>query len=109
MSLPIEMTALAFCKTIKVVYGPSHDTNRWRVYYHGLLNTSPTVALEIIELLLQHPVNKDFAKPPSSSEITAVIRKLKNNTAPGKDNRPTEIFRHYYWVSFKYLGTKLQE
>jgi Reverse transcriptase (RNA-dependent DNA polymerase)/Endonuclease/Exonuclease/phosphatase family len=69
----------------------SEQSERWSTYFEELLNQPPvTVPQSPIEPVRQRTFNESS---PSSNEVKAAIKQLKNNKAPGVDNIAAEMLK----------------
>lgn len=71
----------------------SEVRNRWRDFFKELLNGSFQGDDQDFEILLgdQDPRETD---PQTLEEVRRAMKMLRNNKAPGKDNIPTELYKH---------------
>jgi sorting nexin-29 len=63
-----------------------------KIYFNKLLNKTTTRINEYINI--QYSSVESYISSPSKSEINAVINKLKNNKAPGKNHIVAEIMKN---------------
>ena len=102
-----------FYDALKTIYGPQpHGTSpllnadgstlltdknailqRWAEHFNSVLNRASTINSEAIDRMPQVPINTELAEPPTESEITAAVKLLSNNKAPGSDSIPAEIYK----------------
>lgn len=71
----------------------SEVRNRWREFFKELLNGSSQGDDQDFEILLGDQDLKE-TDPPTLEEIHQAIKILRNNKAPGKDNIPSELYKH---------------
>jgi len=99
-----------FFEVIKAAYGPKcHSTypvrtkdgikdrkdilSRCAEHLQELLNQDNPVDQSITDQLPQLPIISELDTIPSIDEMSAAANNLKNNTAPGPDGIPAEIFK----------------
>jgi hypothetical protein len=71
-------------------------SQRWVEHFEGLLNhDDPSFPNEFLEppSTIEDPVYASNCEPPTIEEIEDVIKRLKNNKAPGEDGLNPEIYK----------------
>lgn len=78
-------------KNGKKIFAVEEQTERWREYFHDILNgkhenIQTLQEIEAVEL----PINTD---PPTRTEIAQVLKEMKNGKAPGNDLITADILK----------------
>ena len=58
------------------------------------MNQHSEVVETVIDNIAQRDTEFSIESPPSYTEVTDAIKKLKNNRCAGEDGVPAEIFKH---------------
>jgi len=70
---------------------------QWKDYFEKLLNnviTDPNQRSKLLNSSVRFPRLEVNEEPPSTTEILAAIKKLKNGKSPGLDNINAELLKH---------------
>jgi hypothetical protein len=66
--------------------------NRWRQYFVDLMKTDKKIENQVQE---KHTSENEIEiEPPTYKEVSDIIKKLKENKAPGTDNIPAELIKY---------------
>ena len=107
-----QRASKAFFSGLKMVYGPSSQTNaplkssdgtllteksdildRWTEHFDMLLNRPSSIDQTAIDAMTQRPLIEDLALPPTEKEIEEAIHQLQPGKSPGPDGIPPEVFK----------------
>ena len=72
---------------------PEEVLARWTEHFEQLLNQQSEVDETVIDNIAQRDTDFSMENPPSYTEVTDAIKKLKNNRCAGEDGVPAEIFK----------------
>ena len=104
----------AFYKTLKAVYGPSHQIQaplrpsdestlltdkgailqRWSEHFESLFSDRRTVQESSPAKIPQVDVKLEMDDPPTREEIRKATMQLKVSKSPGIDGIPAEVYEH---------------
>jgi len=66
---------------------------RWKQYFKEVLNNELTSEHNDREIEIKNLKEDEEILPPTYNEVSNIIRKLKNNKAPGPDNIVHELIK----------------
>ena len=87
----------------------SNILNRWKEYFHDLLDCESTANPRALDGLTQHPVRDDLDYLPTEIELKCAIDSMKTNKTLGVDDIPTEVFNHGGTLLKEYLLKLIQK
>ncbi|CAE1258644.1 unnamed protein product [Acanthosepion pharaonis] len=73
-----------------IIAGLGEPLNRWKEHFNELLNHLTSATEVAVEPTDEYDCN---TAPPTVDEVRDILRRLRNNKAPGEDGIPAEIYK----------------